>query len=250
MGNLYDISYDILRIFDSVESAEGEITDEQYAELCIKQDELKQKLDAYVKAVKEFQANAEFCKNEKKSINDRQNVYKNRIEKLKSAMLDAVIAFGEEGKTNKFIELPNCRIFTKTSKSIEADETRLDILSKEFYRLIFELVRNGVLYTGEDVDLEGILDVINANVIAEQGEDFEPFTLQDLIQCKLRVSMYVSIYDCFRSNEYLIRQIVNNPVISKIDTEICKDDCKFIIENSDDKLTIAKQIISNNLQIK
>lgn len=250
MGNLYDISYDILRIFDSVESAEGEITDEQYAELCIKQDELKQKLDAYVKAVKEFQANAEFCKNEKKSINDRQNVYKNRIEKLKSAMLDAVIAFGEEGKTNKFIELPNCRIFTKTSKSIEADETRLDILSKEFYRLIFELVRNGVLYTGEDVDLEGILDVINANVIAEQGEDFEPFTIQDLIQCKLRVSIYASIYDCFRSNEYLIRQIVNNPVISKIDTEICKDDCKFIIENSDAKLTIAKQIISNNLQIK
>ena len=250
MSNLYDISHDILRIFDSVESAEGEITDEQYAELCIKQDELKQKLDAYVKAVKEFQANADFCKNEKKSINDRQNVYKNRIEKLKSAMLDAVIAFGEEGKNNKFIELPNCRIFTKTSKSIEADETRLDILSKEFYRLICELVRNGVLYTGEDVDLEGILAVINANVISEQGEDFEPFTLQDLIQCKICVSTTASIYDCFRSNEYLIRQIANNPINSKIDTEICKDACRFIIENSDDKLTIAKQIISNNLQIK
>lgn len=250
MGNLYDISYDILRIFDAVESAEGEITDKQYAELCIKQDELKQKLDAYVKAVKEFQANADFCKNEKKSINDRQNVYKNRIEKLKSAMLDAVIAFGEEGKTNKFIELPNCRIFTKTSKSIEADETRLNILSNEFYRLVCELVKNGVLYTGEDVDLQGILDVINANVIAEQGESFEPFTIQDLIQCKLCISTTVSIYDCFRSNEYLIRQLVSNPINSKMDVDISKDDCKFVIENTDDKLTIAKQVINNNLQIK
>ena len=165
-------------------------------------------------------------------------------------MLDAVIAFGEQGKSNKFIELPNCRIFTKTSKSIEENKLRLDILSKEFYRLVCELVRNGVLYTGEDVDLQGILDVINANVIAEQGEDYEPFTIQDLIQCKLRVSIYVSIYDCFRSNEHLIRQIVNNPINSKIDTEIYKDDCKFVIENTDDKLTIAKQVINNNLQIK
>ena len=250
MSSLYNISQDILRIFDSIESAEGEITDKQYDELCIKQDELKIKLDAYVKAVKEFQANADFCKNEKKSINDRQNVYKNRIEKLKSAMLDAVITFGEQGKTNKFIELPNCRIFTKTSKSIEADETRLNILSNEFYRLVCELVKNGVLYTGEDVDLQGILDVINANVIAEQGESFEPFTIQDLIQCKLCISTTASIYDCFRSNEYLIRQLVNNPIISKMDVDISKDDCKFVIENTDDKLTIAKQVINNNLQIK
>ena len=250
MSSLYYISQDIYRIFDAIEAAEGEITDDQYSELQIKQEELKEKLDAYVKAVKEFQANADFCKNEKKSINDRQNIYKNRVENLKSAMLDAVNAFGEQGKTNKFIELPTCRIFTKTSKSIEADEIRLYILSKEFYRLICELVRNGVLYTGEDVDLQGILNVINANVIAEQGEGFEPFTIQDLIQCKLRVSMYASIYDCFRSNEYLIKQIVNNPIISKVDTEICKDDCKFIIENTDNKLTIAKQVISNNLQIK
>ena len=250
MSTLYNISEDIYRIFDAIEAAEGEVTDEQYSELQIKREELKEKLDSYVKAVKEFQANADFCKNEKKSINDRQNIYKNRVEKLKSAMLDAVIAFGEQGKSNKFIELPNCRIFTKTSKSIEENKLRLDILSKEFYRLVCELVRNGVLYTGEDVDLQGILDVINANVIAEQGEDFEPFTIQDLIQCKLYISTTVSIYDCFRSNEHIIRQIVNNPINSIMDVEICKDDCKFVIENTDDKLTIAKQVINNNLQIK
>lgn len=250
MSSLYNISEDIYRIFNAIETAEGEVTDEQYFELQIKKEELKEKLDSYVKAVKEFQANADFCKNEKKSINDRQNIYKNRVEKLKSAMLDAVIAFGEQGKSNKFIELPTCRIFTKISKSIEADEIRLNILSNEFYRLVCELVKNGVLYTGEDVDLQGILDVINANVIAEQGEGFEPFTIQDLIQCKLHISTTVSIYDCFRSNEHIIRQIVNNPINSIMNIEICKDDCKFIIENTDNKLTIAKQVINNNLQIK
>ena len=60
MSSLYNISEDIYRIFDAIEAAEGEVTDEQYSELQIKQEELKEKLDSYVKAVKEFQANADF----------------------------------------------------------------------------------------------------------------------------------------------------------------------------------------------
>ena len=44
MASLYQISEDILRIFNDVETNDGEITDEQYDALCIKQDELKEKL--------------------------------------------------------------------------------------------------------------------------------------------------------------------------------------------------------------
>ena len=40
MASLYEISNDILRIFNDVEVAEGEITDEQYDALQIKQEEL------------------------------------------------------------------------------------------------------------------------------------------------------------------------------------------------------------------
>ena len=250
MSSLYNISQDILRIFDAIETAEGEITEEQYDELCIKQDELKVKLDAYVKAVKEFQSNADFCKNEKKSINDRQNIYKNRVEKLKAAMLDAVIAFGEEGKTNKFIELPSCRLFTKTSKSIEVNSHRLDILADAFYRLSSELVKSGILYTGEDVDLQGILDVINANVIAEQGEGYTPFTIDDLAQCELSITTTVTIQDLLKNNEHVIKQFVNNPINTKIVADVNKDNCKFAIEKCDANFTIVKQVINQNLQIK
>jgi hypothetical protein len=250
MNSLYNISQDILRIFDAIETAEGEITEEQYDELCIKQDELKVKLDAYVKAVKEFQSNADFCKNEKKSINDRQNVYKNRVEKLKSAMLDAVIAFGEEGKTNKFIELPTCRLFTKASKSIEVNNHRLDILADAFYRLSSELVKSGILYTGEDVDLQGILDVINANVIAEQGEAYTPFTIDDLAQCELSITTTATIQDLLKNNEHIIKQFVDNPINTKIVADVNKDNCKFAIEKHDANFTIVKQVINQNLQIK
>ena len=52
MSSLYNISNDILRIFNEVENNEGEITDEQYNELCIKQEELKEKLDRILKVLK------------------------------------------------------------------------------------------------------------------------------------------------------------------------------------------------------
>ena len=82
-------------------------------------------------------------------------------------MLEAVINFGETGKNNKFIELPNVRIFTKNTQSVEINEPRINILIYKFRDLIQELVQQGILYTGEDVDLVGILDSINAQCIAE-----------------------------------------------------------------------------------
>lgn len=98
MASLYEISNDILRIFNDVEVAEGEITDEQYDALQIKQEELKEKLTNYFKAIKSWEVDEKALKDEKKRFNDRQTVFKNRIERLKKAMLEAVINFGETGK--------------------------------------------------------------------------------------------------------------------------------------------------------
>lgn len=127
MASLYEISNDILRIFNDVEVAEGEITDDQYDALQIKQEELKEKLTNYVKAIKSWEVDEKALKDEKKRFNDRQTVFKNRIERLKNAALEAVLTFGEHGKSNMFIELPEFRLFSRQSTSIEVDEARVNI---------------------------------------------------------------------------------------------------------------------------
>lgn len=253
MSNLYSIQEDILRIFNNIESNEGEITDEQYDALCIKQDELKSKLESYVKAIKSWEVDEKALKDEKKRFNDRQNVYKNRIERLKKAALDAVLMFGEHGKTNMFIELPNFRVFTKASKSIEVDEQRINIFIKAFESYIRELVDAGILYAGKDVDLQGILDVINANVIAEQGEDFEPYTINDLISLKLNISQTASIYDLFKSG-LALNLYGKEPIYTHIENVTTKDDWKTIINSATiaktSMPTMAKEVTNQSLQIK
>lgn len=253
MSSLYQISEDILRIFNDVESSEGEITDEQYNVLCIKQEELKEKLNNYVKAIKSWEVDEKALKDEKKRFNDRQNVYKNRIERLKAAALQAVLTFGEHGDSNMFIELPNFRLFSRSSKSIEVDESRVRIFMEEFERYIRELVDAGILYAGKDVDLQGILNCINANIRATHGEDFEPFTINDLIAMKINISQTASVYSLFKSGMAL-NLYGKEPLHTHMENVTSKDDWKTIIESSKiantSAPTIAKIVTNQSLQIR
>lgn len=254
MASLYNISSEILRIFENVENNEGEITDEEYNSLVIKQEELKTKLDCYVKAVKEFNASAAFCKTEKKSIDDRKKIYENRVLRLKKAMLDAVNNFGELGKNNKFIELESCRLYTKASTAVNVDEDRVNLFMTHFEKFLREIVNGDVLYTGEDVDLQGILDVINTNIKAEQGYDFVPFTLNDLTTFKIGIKSTATIYELFRSHKDAILEYAHNPFTSEISNETAKEDWKTIITVADEqgtaKPTMAELVKNESLIIK
>lgn len=254
MASLYNISSEILRIFENVENNEGEITDEEYNSLVIKQEELKTKLDCYVKAVKEFNASAAFCKTEKKSIDDRKKVYENRVLCLKKAMLDAVNNFGELGKNNKFIELESCRLYTKASTAVNVDEDRVNLFMTHFEKFLREVVNGDVLYTGEDVDLQGILDVINTNIKAEQEYGFVPFTLNDLTTFKIGIKSTATIYELFRSHKDAILEYAHNPFTSEISNETAKEDWKTIITVADEqgtaKPTMAELVKNESLIIK
>lgn len=254
MASLYNISSEILRIFENVENNEGEITDEEYNSLVIKQEELKSKLDCYVKAVKEFNASAAFCKTEKKSIDDRKKIYENRVLRLKKAMLDAVNNFGELGKNNKFIELESCRLYTKASTAVNVDEDRVNLFMTHFEKFLREIVNGDVLYTGEDVDLQGILDVINTNIKAEQEYGFVPFTLNDLTTFKIGIKSTATIYELFRSHKDAILEYAHNPFTSEISNETAKEDWKTIITVADEqgtaKPTMAELVKNESLIIK
>lgn len=252
MSSLYNISNDILRIFNEVEQAEGEITDEQYNELYIKQEELKEKLDSYVKAIKVWQVDEQALKDEKKRFNDRQNVYKNRIERLKKAMLEAVNNFGEVGKNNKFIELPTVRIFTRNNTSVEFNEARIEILIEKFRHFIEEVVSADVLYTGEDVDIEGILATINAWCRAEYGDDFSNFTMADLANLELTITTTHTIENYLKNYPYILKHLGKDIFGTKMLNETSKTHIANILNNTNvpDNEAITTAILVNNQNVQ
>ena len=251
MASLYNIEKDLLDLFAEIEENGGEITDEQIELLNIKEDELKNKLENYHKAILSWKSDIDTCKLEEKRINSVRKKYEHRIDKLKNIMLNAVNTFGEKGKNNKFIELPTARIFTKSSKSIEIDEIRIGLLINALTNFIHEAYSNGCLYTGEDVDFDGILQAINANVIAEQGHDFQPFTIDDLAILNIDVTYNGNFIDMFTNQSKVLELIGVWYLNTIIRQNTPKDVFKYTIEvKGPDKITIAKIVENQSLQIK
>lgn len=255
MESLYNISDSILRIFNEVELNEGEITEEQIELLNIKQEELSNKLQQYYNAVKHWDNDIAEAKAEQKRIKGIIDVKQKRIDRLKSAMLTAVETFGQTSKSNKFIELPYARLYTRASTSVDINEERLRIFIDKFEKTVRELVDNGILYTGDDVDLYGLLDTINAECIAEYGDSFQLFTISDLNYIDIEIKTKMSISELFSKGKEVLESYGKNPIHSTIVGDINKSDIKReLVEIKQDlnnpRFTVAKLTNKNNLNFK
>jgi len=248
MEALYKIEEELLSIFGEIEEAEGEVTDELYEKLCIKQNELKSKLESYYKAVKIWADEADSCKKEKARINTVQNKYKNRVERLRKYMLDAVLQFGDKGKTNKFIELPTVRLSSRSTTDAIINEDRIKLLIDNFCEYVAELESAGALVTGDDIDLNSFIDALNQSILTEKGSDFVPYSVYDLYAIKVNISETIPLAKILTTHDYIVKPLTYSANI-KVEDATTSKDCLEILKVSD-KVTIAEKTTKNSLLIK
>lgn len=240
--NIYKIQENINRIFIEIEENAGEITEEQLEQLNINQENLKQKLSDYNKAIQVYKNYNEGISNEIKRLQELKKTRTNRIEVLRNTMKNAVINFGTDGKSgNKIIELEDCKLFTKSTESVIENKKRLDILGYEFIEYCRELYKNDLLITGDDIDIRGLIDSINAKCIAERGENFIPFTIYDFICANIIFKFTVSLKNLIESNNYLLQAYYGLDYSTGIDMDIDKNTVKYIVkdQNTNDDITIG-----------
>jgi len=129
MKSLYEISNDLMTIFNEIDNAGGEITEQQETSLAISEGELKQKAVAYVSVIKTFEGESLVIENE---INRLQALKKQRdgiVLKLKETIKNALIQFDIEEIKTELI-----KISFRSSKSVEI--TDIDKLPNDC--IIFE----------------------------------------------------------------------------------------------------------------
>lgn len=240
--NIYKIQENINRIFIEIEENAGEITEEQLEQLNINQENLKQKLSEYNKAIQVYKNYNEGISNEIKRLQKLKKTRTNRIEVLQNTMKNAVINFGTDGKSgNKIIELEGCKLFTKSTESVIENKERLDILRYEFIEYCRELYKNDLLITGDDIDIQGLIDSINAKCIAERGENFIPFTIYDFICANIIFKFTVSLKNLIESDNYLLQAYYGLDYSTGIDIDIDKNTVKYIVkdQNTNNNITIG-----------
>lgn len=255
MASLYNIDNHLQGLINDIEENGGEVSEETLKELEITQEELNKKLTSYCQVIQVYKNKLEAAKTEKKRINDLQNVRKNVIERMKNYMLDAVQKYGYDGRSgNKIVELDTFKIYTTNKKSIVIDEERNEILRKCMISYIIDLTRNGILETGDEIDLTYLLEALNQFAISECGEDFEPFTMADLKSSSIKVESTSTLFDLFKNKGYIAKLIGDNLVNLTITDDTKTDDIKFYnaetISIEQQGVTIAKEEINTSIIIK
>lgn len=260
MANIYNITTELEDIFLELEENGGELTPELEERLVITQESLKSKLDSYRKAYTVLNLEAESCKKEEQRLAVLRKTKENNAERLKDVMLDAVIAYGDLGKSgNKVINLVDSKLYTKNSKCVEIDENLNQIfidLVLDHFKTLWDndLINDDV----ESFNREIMLDNINAKFTKRYPEQSARlreetggyFTLDDLDCIKVKFEIEKPIGDLANKINFdLLNTFFNHQHEMTRSSSVNKTTMKNILNDGRD-ISIAKLVENTNLIIK
>ena len=183
-------------------------------------------------------SNVDCCKNEKQRINNIQNTKKDIVKKLKKRILNTVLNWGSDGKNgNKVLNFSIRKFFTKTIEKLVFVDERIATLSSFVQNYILELKKQGILMTGQDIDLSGMIAAINTLIRAEKGEDYEPFIVNNLNYIEVIINSKCSLAHLFDgSHNFDIDAMINSS--ATVETGV-KDKCLALSLSTSRDLSIT-----------
>ena len=253
--NIFNISRELEDIFLQIEENGGEITPELEERLAITEDKLHDKLDSYRRVYSKFVSDAKTCKEEEIRIAKLRKSKEAQAEELKDTMLTAVQQFGALGKSgNRLINLPDAKLYTKSSACTEVDLNRSSILMQIFLDIYHTAWEQDTLdpQYGRMSDSE-LLKRINLKLIElYPNEEVVPFTIDDLYSLKINFSFNYSLVQLNNPASFsLLQAWFDNAedTQNSISADVSKTDIKNRIKDGQD-LTIANVVEHDSLIIK
>lgn len=240
--NLFEISNDFRALIDAIEDSDGEITPEIEEALSITEENGKQKIDDYVKAIKAVESDIDACKLEKKRIAEVQDRKQRLLDKLKSIVTNYVAEFGNITKTGgRYIDCPTYKVSVRNSDSCEIDEEIIAKCNACVTGMIERLAYNNML--GRDLDYKGLA----YNTIKEELG----YEVSDEIFKHIKVSVNFELDgdQIFNSDNETLLQAYSQADTVEFNFSSSKTDCKNAIK-AGTFIPFAKLVNNKSLNIK
>ena len=245
-NSLFSISNEMLDIINQLE--EGEATDELLEKLAITEDNLRDKIADYLQVIRRYEADSKDCANEVARINQIKKVKTNTITRMKNLVLDAVLAFGSEGKSgNRSIEGSTFKVYTKNAKSVVVDEFLASDIINKFIDIVTEYLSSTEIQ--ESLDHEYLAKIISKHLQADGSED-NMVTKEDLESLNVNVTINISLADLANVENFnLATWIGQNPHKVSVAADVNKTYLKELL-TLNTPITFAHEEVSTSLIIK
>jgi len=152
MASLYNIEDKYLQLLNQIEENDGVLEDEDAKELKITEDDLEDKLKSYYYVIKKLDGEIKMIDDEIDRLRKLKEVKQNTKTRLKTAIRDAVVLFGEVGKSgNRVIDYGTIKFYTRKNEVVKVDENFYnadymkyklnDLLSMDSFNLIVNTLK-------------------------------------------------------------------------------------------------------------
>ncbi len=121
--NIFNLTEEYLQLMRDIEEAEGELTPELEAALEINQKNIESKLRAYRYMILMLKGHVVTIEEEAERLNNLAKSKEKTIERLRDTILQAVLLFGEDGKSgNKKMDFVDFKLWTTNRQSVHIEQ--------------------------------------------------------------------------------------------------------------------------------
>ena len=249
MANIYQISKELLSIFDELEENGGELTPELEESLNIRQEEFRDKIKSYSNAVKMLENDIIDIKAEKARLNDLQKSKEKTIERLKKIMIDAVELFGDTTKSgSKYLDYGTGKVSIRNTQVVEVEEDITDRFVNRFLTCLRWYQQNNQLDTITSSD---VLEYCNSKSPDEEDEEITILSEEDIAQIKADINLDIPISELLTTERGMkLAKALAEYAVFTCKSKISKTDIKANAKENHTMPVFAKLVDNQTLTIK
>lgn len=254
--NIYEISQNLLDIYNEVEENDGELTEELEKALTITQADFKQKVRDYASVIKQIDLDVIGIDQEVKRLKSYKESKTKLKERLSAILADAIDMFGEHTKSGgAYIDLGDEKVSVRNTTKVEVDTDTVNAIAKDVMDTYSNLtwtngwdeanldikyfIDRGKHHTRTDENGEEVSDPIN--IIPENYKDINA-------TIKLSIPLYRLI--TYNGAEFA-KSLLNTTSAYSIEGSISKTDMKKkFVSNNTTENNIAKLVNNKTISVK
>lgn len=227
MSNIFQISQDLLDVFQELEDNGGELTDELEAKLTVSQADFKTKIKSYTDVIKHTEGDIKVIDKEIARLKDLKDSKKKAIARLEKVIIWAVGMFGEANKSgNKFVDFGTGKVSIRNTEKVEVNDEFAEDAVNKFMEQIREIAFTGELENNEIEDLITLPNDVIDGVTA-------------------RISVDVPLKDFYGSSGNILRALYKSNKSFQYTPSINKTELKTALKENPEAYPMLAHLVPN-----